>query len=825
VHPENIPNNHALYRKIFIGFLLGAFAVGIPFLITHITFEHVNERVSELSDPNEKLKKLNTIFEVIITLDQKQRADIIQKPQRSFRFYDEENQHVSKMIDSLLYLSWDSVQHDRLLIMKEILQERSKLFAGYLNVRSSLINQNIQLKIDTLAENLQEVARDTSIVTTQKTTTTIYRDTLAEVDDRSFFGKLFGRKKTTTQPIKVQEETISIDTVSYSQTSTTIEDIEQLIHQFEEQQKQQSQQVQYYELRLIRSNGLLISKLISILQEVETEEFLRSQTITSDVHTTFNDTIKTITFTLIIFFLTGALLVYLIWLDITKSNYYKKELEHARDEAQALTGIKQRFLANMSHEIRTPLQSIIGFSEQLKHNPDNKDAINSIYNASEHLLQIVNEVLDYSKINAGNIVLNPRPFHLYDVIEDVVGAMRVQAEAKGLKLEVEVEFAEDICLRGDDFRIRQILFNLLGNAIKFTKEGYVTLKIFTDKLPSSEYKLRFIVQDTGIGIETENLSKIFNQFEQLNQSTTHPLSGTGLGLSIVKAIIEVMKGQIEVDSEVGKGTTFDLWITLPLSAQESKTTDESSEFTIPDDTYVWIIDDDKMILQLCSHILSQKKIKHKTFHQSHALLDEPKDDTLTHVFMDIRMPEIDGIELRKLLHERYKDQVRYIALTAHVFPEKIHELLTEGFDNALTKPFREVELLQAIGVPITPENDTSSVDIHDPIIQYDTIQRMTMGDKTLLHEVMEQFLEDTTEDVHLLQEATAKINWEAIREIAHRLSGRTGQLGAYAISKKLMSLERTIVRNEMTDDTQTYTNTILKELEALIAYVKTNPPY
>src|SRR5690606_17467347 len=181
---------------------------------------------------------------------------------------------------------------------------------------------------------------------------------------------------------------------------------------------------------------------------------------------------------LLSFLLAAAFFVYLIYIDVTRSNYYKAQLEKARDEAEQLSQIKQRFLANMSHEIRTPLQSIIGFAEQLKQNPDgSEEAASAIHSSSEHLLHIVNEVLDYSRISSGSFALEQERFELLPLIREVEAAMRVQAENKGLSFLLDANHANSSALVGDAFRLRQILYNILGNAIKFTTQGFVKLAV------------------------------------------------------------------------------------------------------------------------------------------------------------------------------------------------------------------------------------------------------------------------------------------------------------------------------------------------------------
>src|SRR5690606_19904765 len=306
-------------------------------------------------------------------------------------------------------------------------------------LKSNLIdNKSLTRRIDTLSTIIEQkkLQIDTSVVTTEKRTTTTYvHDTVAEKDDRSFIGKIFGKKKKETEPavqVKVQEElSVSVDTVAIAKQNQALEEVEKIVQHLEVDQRLQNKRLLSRELQLINTNSLLINQLLSILHEVETQELKLMQKKSIDAGIVVNSNIKRISILLLAFFLGAALLVYLIWIDISKSNFYKDQLEKARDEAEELSQIKQRFLANMSHEIRTPLQSIIGFAEQIKQkNSVDHEAVDAIYSSSEHLLHIVNEVLDYSRISSGSLTFASDKFRLMEVIHEIESAMRIQTERK-----------------------------------------------------------------------------------------------------------------------------------------------------------------------------------------------------------------------------------------------------------------------------------------------------------------------------------------------------------------------------------------------------------
>src|SRR5690606_1252070 len=230
------------------------------------------------------------------------------------------------------------------------------------------------------------------------------------------------------------------------------------------------------------------------------------------------------------FFIITTIMVYLILQDISRNNAYRIALEAAKEEAEYHAATTQRFRPNMSHELRTPLQSIIGYAEQLKQNITfDSPKINAIYQSSEHLLQIVNEILDYSRITSGKIALTEKPFVLLELVNNVVSVMRMQASSKSLDLVLNTRILGSGHLLGDAFRIKQILFNLLSNAIKFTDRGKVTLNVST-VVYEKKTELNIVVKDTGKGIPEDDLERIFNDFEQSENANSGVYFGSGLGL-------------------------------------------------------------------------------------------------------------------------------------------------------------------------------------------------------------------------------------------------------------------------------------------------------
>lgn len=798
LHPNSVK------RKVLAGFLLVFVAILLALGITRFGFSELMSTVDQLSAPNEKLQSLNRIFQEITKLDQLQRADAIKNPRKPYDAFLIQSKSMVDKIDSLRLMSWDSAQQTRLLSMKNILNKRNRAFISYLKLKSNLINNTrMSYRLDTLSSIIEseKIKFDTNVVTTEKKIVTTYKkdSVIEQKDQRSIIARLFSRKKKApdTTQFQVQEEvSLTIDTLSVARQNKALEEVGKIMIDLDQEQRAENLKLMERELALINSNSLFVTQLLGVLHEVENEELAKMHENNNRAVKVVTQNISRISILLLVFFLGAAVLVYLIWLDITRSNYYKEQLEKAKEEAEELSKIKQRFLANMSHEIRTPLQSIIGFSEQLKnyHGP-HLEAAGAINSSSEHLLHIVNEVLDYSRISSGSFTLVKEPFKLFALVKEVESAMRIQAERKRLTLLLDLEKASDFNLLGDHFRLRQILYNLIGNAIKFTTKGYVKITVKTVE-DEKGVKCSFEIMDTGIGIRQEDLKKIFNQFEQANAFVTHNFGGTGLGLTIVKSLVEAQGGTLNVTSEPAQGSTFQFDIRF------DKRSDERVESKLaaasPANGFsgkVILVDDDAMILKLCSLILKKNNIEAMTYNDAGKVIHQDPDPDVTHIFMDIRMPNINGVELCHALRKKYRSETIFIALTAHVFAQEKEQLLHEGFNRILTKPFREEELLQVFGLKSREEEtgDQQDGEQKNQALDFSMLRKITMGDESLFQSIILQFQEETENDLTRLALGLKNLEPIVLREIVHKLAGRVGQMGAKELSDNLHDIENEIV--------------------------------
>ncbi len=820
-------NPRSVIRKILAAFFLAFVAVVLAQSISRFSFRELLGTVAELSEPNEKLGLLNQVFQEITTLDQTQRAEAITNPRKPYDSFLNQSAKLNSLIDSLTKMPWDTSQLNRLIQMKAVLNKRNKQFFSYLKVKADILdNRKFSVQLDTLSAILMnnEMAIDSSLITLQKKTITTYLpDTtrLQKEEHRSFFKALFGGKKERTVPvdtprIRVEEHySVDVDTLAMARQNDALVEVEKIMRELEYEQRAQQKRLERQELELIHANSVFINQLLNILHDVENEELLRMRETNSHAVSVMNQSISRTNLLLLSFLLAAAFFVYLIYIDVTRSNYYKAQLEKAKDRAEELSTIKQRFLANMSHEIRTPLQSIIGFAEQLKFDGSKQaEAADAIHSSSEHLLHIVNEVLDYSRISSGHFTLEQERFKLLQVVYDVESVIRMQAEKKGLTFILDIEQASDHALTGDPFRLRQILYNLLGNAIKFTSRGFIRLSVKT-KTEDDTVHCVFEVSDSGIGIFPEELEKIFNHFEQANTNISKHYGGTGLGLTIVKSLIDAQQGTLDVSSKPGFGSTFQVNLSFKKHDGDEavETPDQVDTVSRPFDGKVLIVDDDPLILRLCSLVLTKNGIEHITFQDPAACEEMEADKAVTHILLDIRMPSVSGVDLCHALRTKYSSDVQFVALTAHVLKEERESILGEGFDAILSKPFRERELMAML-------KQTSVKTKLSALPDLTTLRQLTLHDDALFQSVLSQFLEETGQDVKILKAAIESGDSKQAREVVHRLSGRLSQIGLTAQGGRLYEIESYLADGVAVDQLPVNLSALIGNLEKILDQLK-----
>lgn len=513
--------------------------------------------------------------------------------------------------------------------------------------------------------------------------------------------------------------------------------------------------------------------------------------------------------------------------DITNLKKYQQDIVKAKEEAERSLKVKERFLANMSHEIRTPMNGVIGMIDLMIDTPLNeeqKDYVQTIRKSSETLLHILNDILDLAKIEAGKMALNEAPLVFKDVFDRLQSLFNQVANAKNNKIICEFDEKLPEFVIADETRLLQILSNLTSNALKFTENGTIKIKAYLIEKRGKFNRIKVEIIDSGIGITEENLKMLFNAFQQVDNSTKKSFGGTGLGLAISKELCRMMKGEVGVTSEWGKGSTF--WFTI-----EIKQTDISPMMSKKDEPvyqvlnhfqtyhpYLLVVDDNATNRKVASEILRKSGCEVITADSGQkainlvkaSMLDKPFDI----IFMDIQMPEMDGVETTQHLRDLNVSLPPIIAMTAYAMKEDRDRFMANGMNDYVPKPIRAEILVRKVAEWINrksiinleqksiqnehshslPREKKGDNVIHNQELttQYPALNTFEVLDTTIIKQlsdsvggdmsfvasILEGFEEEATEQIKNAIEGYKTHNYRQIQGELHTLKGNAGTLGA-----------------------------------------------
>lgn len=524
------------------------------------------------------------------------------------------------------------------------------------------------------------------------------------------------------------------------------------------------------------------------------------------------------------------------FIDISRRKKHEEELTQAKQDAEKASQAKSQFLATMTHEIRTPLNAVIGILNILKDEGECKTQttyLDTAETAATSLLSIINDILDFSKIEAGKMQLSNSSFSLKDLSKNLINLFKEKAKQQNINLALKLDESIPEYFIGDSDKLKQVLINLLNNAIKFTHQGEVSLEVKLLQQQEKHCQLEFTIHDTGIGIAEDKIPVLFNDFSQVEQASTRKYEGTGLGLAISQKLIQLMGSQIAVKSVLDQGSQFIFELRLLIDSNPEQSNEQDQVDIKPGNAHILLVEDNEANVIVAQTILQKQGYQVDVAQNGLIAVDkvvEKVNHDLTYdlVLMDLMMPEMDGMtalkEIRKINSDKLAD-LPILAMTANVNEENIQKCLQNGFDGFIPKPFKKKELFKEIqqhlsiqkdlSIPkhlsLNAENSSSNEKLHSNTKpsendSLELLERSILNEAILERAILEQLAEDTSPDIipkmikvfieenerRLLQieQALTNKDADAIGDHVHSLKSSAGTYGAKALEKLSIDIDR-----------------------------------
>ncbi|MEJ8748532.1 ATP-binding protein [Phocaeicola sp. ICN-14070] len=743
---------------------------------------------------------------------------------------------VNASIDTLETILTDTLQQARLDTVRTLLQNKQwNMYAVLEAMRNTPTDQIYQEQLDSL------IAQQDSLLSTphiRRKVITHHNSYTIHHKKKGFFKRLAdvfapGKEDSTQVSNVIQEEyTDTLDEV-YSPIDTISSMITGIQHKvFQTRQKETEMlNTRISSLRVIGSG--LSQRVNQLLENIEHDEQEAARTKLMQEEEIRKEAAETMAKIAIAAFVLVLVFSIVIARDITRNNHYRRELEKAKSYAENLLVAREKLMLTITHDIKAPAGSIIGYIDlliRLVNDRRQQFYLSNMKSSAQHLLALVTSLLDYHRLEAGKMDLHPVAFNPHELLTDIYNSFLPLAEKKQLQLDFKEKLPETLTLEGDPFRIRQIVENLLSNALKFTAAGGITLQ--------AEYhgnQFVFCVSDTGCGMTASEQERIFKEFTRL--SSAQGQEGFGLGLSITRKLVELLLGRIDIESAPGKGSTFKVSMPLPSISPKPAPGSKEPAITLPKiHLRIAIIDDDRIQMHLTEAMLHNAAEEVKGFkvetvccEQPEELIEQLKNRTFDLVFTDIQMPAMNGFELLHHLRNQNFAQAQSIPVIAITARGDMNEndFQQKGFAGMLQKPFNQSELKKVVKnalphltvsdnipdtSPVQKEAHETSPHTDQPY-NFSPLTAFSEDDPEAAKEILRTFAQETQKNMEKLQTAISNKDMEALCATAHKMLPTFLMIEAQKAIPMLKWLEQQ-------RGTQTYTPEAEQAAEAVIAETK-----
>ncbi len=822
--------------KIFLGYIiLFCFAAMFGWII-HSFFDPSNNTEKELHPINDKVLYINSILTNLYQAEGIERLPSQTKSIKAFNEYESlvsnislqidtlrnmfDNPDVIEDIDSLKILLKEKVEYGKQLYW---IRSQNTLDEFYEKTYKSLSIKNDSVKISKQISQKSNISYDTTYVAN-----------VAEEPLMKRLRNLFAPDKglDTIAQIRISHHT-EIDSSIYkiNAADSIISMLTQVIEDMKVQIKEKERQSYIREKMIMDNNYILSLKLRQLLSNIEQEEFVlsyqkllkRQERIRTDKQRVF--LLSLLALFVLLFFMFN------IVKDISNRKKYNTQLENAKAYSETLLKDKELLMLTLTHDLKTPLNSIIGYTHLLK------DSINgpketghyllNIHKSADYILKLVQNLLDLARLQSGKIKLENKTFNMAQLLDSVIERVRPEAIDKNIELINQTEIDKSLYYRTDPFRLSQILLNLLSNAVKFTKEGSVKMEASIETVYAKKEVLKIIISDTGIGIADKDIVNIFKEFNR-GSGEGQQFEGSGMGLAITKKLIALLNGKIKVESDIQKGSKF--FIQIPVQIGKKPEKEEFSYFENGfqgsdekynlQDLHVWLVDDDKTLLEMITALLQKEKIKVTAFSDAEEVKNRFSKNCADLLITDIQMPGLSGSRLLSQLEEINGEKIKAIAVSG--MDDFAENKEREAFSAFLKKPFMPDELVRTIAKLFDRNVNQALIkrENKSKLFNLDNILQFAGGDKDSERIILDSFIEESLKHLNLLKNYMEIKDFHKISELAHKMLNLFRQIEYSEVIDKLVFLEKNALLEEKQMDCLEIASGAYQKIKDLLVKLK-----
>ncbi len=789
-----------------VGFLI-TLAIALLLAAGYLTYNSISSIIASIevkSKPDMRLMAIRQIASDLDKADNSVRIYTLTRKQLDIRPY----YNVLDGIDDKITTLRKSSPHDTVLLAQ------IDTISGLIEEKMMIWNRMLNLyHTDSLDLYIRRLSAKVAVSTLN-----------TQAPEKTILKRLFGNRKAD------KAEAARLAEAADSVRQTLIEDINRI----EREDSLKQTKLLMTESMLANTGNEIRERLYTLISRMEYEVSLSMSKNAASSRQLARVTYRRLAIYAAVGSLLAAILLLLVIRYVRKTREAQKALERSKEETEQLARTKELFMANMSHEIRTPVNAIYGFAVELLYEPlgeSSRKMAGIIKSAADHLAQIVNDILDFSKLQNSKIQLENVHYRIHLVCDELRLLFEKKAAEKNTLLIFDIHPSTPEVLYGDAYRLRQILLNLIGNAVKFTSGGEVRVGVEAGEIQGNSFTLKIYVRDTGIGISKEMQSRVFDDFTQAEAGTSRKYGGTGLGLSIVKKLVELHQGTLSLESIEGLGTTISF--RLPCQKGNPEMIQQPAGLTIIP-VYIkklkyLIVDDEAYNRLLFKTILNRWGATYYEAENGSKALEVVESEKIDLVFMDARMPVMDGLKATETIRKQLgknRDELPVIAISATHTSEDLGKYNLAGMNTFMPKPFTEKMLLEtivsvvggraaagagaAVAVAVnsqitTPSTHASSIQNPESSIQYPaekpvinlaSLYHLANNDMTFVRQLLVTFIESTEQGLDSLAAAIEKADEKTAGEVAHKISSPCRHIGASLLYNQLKSIEEHAQRRE-----------------------------